>query len=390
MERKQEKMRDKDEAVHDTPAAADPGTPAKQPTEPASAATTAPTADVPVKPATAPGTGTEKPAKPAAVSNAAPAQGDDYDVIAAIPVEPWPRSKPSTPPTSALPVADPVPAAVEAPSRPAAVTAARNRVFGSYDPVPEPSPAARERRAAREAALDTKPPLARFLQTVLGVIYPFLLLIGAVRLIASSAFLWVVYQRAGFPVDSFGFSTADRLTFGAYGVDYLNNTADSRYLGGLRDVAGAPMFLESEVAHMSDVKDVIGYTYLAGIILAVLALICLIYLGKRYAGGIRRGLFAGSVATIGLIAVLGGLAIWNWEGFFTSFHQMFFANGTWTFSYSDTLIRLYPPQFWVDAGIGIGALVLGAAILTLIITWPTARRRERSRLAQQARVFGLS
>lgn len=262
-------------------------------------------------------------------------------------------------------------------------------VFGSQNPVPEPSPAARERRAAREAALDSKPPMGRFLQVVLAVAYPFLLLIAAVRLIASSAFLWVAYHLPGFPADPFGFTTADRLTYGSYGVDYLNNVADSRYLGGLRSTSGAPLFLESEVAHMSDVKDVIGHTYVAGIILAVLAAICLIYLGRRYAGGIRRGLFAGSVAMIGLILVLGGLAVWNWEGFFTSFHEVFFANGTWTFSYSDTLIRLYPPQFWIDAGIGIGVTALGVAVATLIGTWPTARRRERSRLAQQARAFGL-
>ena len=41
----------------------------------------------------------------------------------------------------------------------------------------------------------------------------------------------------------------------------------------------------------------------------------------------------------------------------------------------DTLIRLFPGQFWVDAGIVIGALVLLAALLTLILTWPTRKRR---------------
>jgi hypothetical protein len=54
---------------------------------------------------------------------------------------------------------------------------------------------------------------------------------------------------------------------------------------------------------------------------------------------------------------------------------VFFANGTWTFSLQDTLIRLFPGQFWVDAGITIGGLVLLAAIITLILTWPTRKRR---------------
>ena len=270
-----------------------------------------------------------------------------------------------------------------------AVAEARNRVFGAYTPVPEPTRAARERRAAREAALGAKPPLARTLQVLLAVAYPFVLLILAIRLIASPVFLWIAYQRPGFPADGFGFSTADRMTYGSYGVDYLNNFADSRYLGELRDPLGNPLFLNTEVQHMLDVKNVISTTYLAGLLLAALMVVALVYLGKRYAGGIRRGLFAGAVATLALFAVLGTLAVLGWESFFTGFHKIFFANGTWTFNYSDTLIRLYPPQFWVDAAIAIAVLVVLTSVITLIATWPTAKRREASRLRQDARVFGL-
>ncbi|PQZ91162.1 TIGR01906 family membrane protein [Arthrobacter sp. MYb227] len=271
----------------------------------------------------------------------------------------------------------------------AAVAEARNRVFGAYSPTPEPSPAARERRAAREAALGSKPPLARTLQVILAVIYPFVLLIVAIRAVASSAFLWAAYQRPGFPADGFGFSTADRLTYGSYGVDYLNNVADSRYLGELRDPLGNPLFLNTEVQHMVDVKNVISLTYASGAILALIMIFVLFYLGKSYAGGIRRGLFAGAISTIALFGGLTALAILGWDAFFTGFHNIFFANGTWTFNYSDTLIRLYPPQFWVDAAITIGGLVMLVSVITLIFTWPSAKRREKSRLRQEARVFGL-
>ena len=65
----------------------------------------------------------------------------------------------------------------------------------------------------------------------------------------------------------------------------------------------------------------------------------------------------------------------GWEQFFTDFHRIFFANGTWTFSLQDTLIRLFPGQFWMDAGIVIGGLVLLASLVTLVLTWPTRRRR---------------
>ena len=75
------------------------------------------------------------------------------------------------------------------------------------------------------------------------------------------------------------------------------------------------------------------------------------------------------------------LAALSWQQFFTEFHRIFFANGTWTFSLEDTLIRLFPGQFWVDAGIVIGALVFLASMVTLVLTWPTRKRRGIARTA---------
>jgi len=79
--------------------------------------------------------------------------------------------------------------------------------------------------------------------------------------------------------------------------------------------------------------------------------------------------------TLVLIIGLGTLAALGWQQFFTEFHRIFFAAGSWTFALEDTLIRLFPGQFWIDAGLVIGALVLITAVVTLILTWPTRRRR---------------
>ena len=40
-----------------------------------------------------------------------------------------------------------------------------------------------------------------------------------------------------------------------------------------------------------------------------------------------------------------------WNLAFTVFHNIFFDSGTWTFFYTDSLIRLFPEQFWFDFGI---------------------------------------
>lgn len=231
------------------------------------------------------------------------------------------------------------------------------------------------RNAEREQAAKVKPVGPRVFQVLLAVFYPVILLVLAVRAVTSPLFLWVEYNRPGFPGDGYGFNTDDRMTYGSYAVDYLSNWAGPRYLGGLVNQDGAKLFKDSEVAHMADVKTVILSSFGAGLLLIILSIIAIIYLRKRSNGGIRRGLFAGSIVTLVIIIGLAVLAVLSWQQFFTEFHRIFFANGTWTFSLEDTLIRLFPGQFWVDAGIVIGALVFIAATLTFIFTWPTKRRR---------------
>lgn len=231
------------------------------------------------------------------------------------------------------------------------------------------------RNAEREQALKVKPVGPRVFQVLLAIFYPVILLVLAVRAVTSPLFLWVEYNRPGFPGDGYGFSTDDRMTYGSYAVDYLSNWAGPRYLGGLVNQDGAKLFKDSEVAHMADVKTVMLSSFGAGLLLIILSIIAIIYLRKRSFGGVRRSLFAGSIVTLLIIIGLAVLAVLSWQQFFTEFHRIFFANGTWTFSLEDTLIRLFPGQFWVDAGIVIGALVFLAATLTFIFTWPTRRRR---------------
>lgn len=241
------------------------------------------------------------------------------------------------------------------------------------------------RNAQRESAANAKPVAPRVMQVLLAIIYPVILLVLAVRAVTSPLFLWVEYNRQGFPGDGYGFSTDDRMTYGSYAVDYLSNWAGPRYLGDLVHRGGEKLFKDGEVSHMADVKAVILSTFGAGTLLLLLALIAILYLRKRSTGGIRRGLFAGSIIMLVLILGLGTLAVLGWQQFFTEFHRIFFADGSWTFSLDDTLIRLFPSQFWMDAGIAIAGLVLLASVVTLVFTWPTRRRRGVAHEAKPAK-----
>jgi integral membrane protein (TIGR01906 family) len=240
------------------------------------------------------------------------------------------------------------------------------------------------RAAEREEAANAKPALARVLQALVAAVFPVILLAGAVRAVTSSVFLWVEYHRPGFPADSYGFSTEDRMTYASYTVDYILNWAPPRYLAAVTGADGEQLFLDSEVGHMADVKTVLVMGFAAASLLLLFSIIACLYLCRRYKGGVRRALFAGAAVTIGLMAALAAAAVLAWEQFFTQVHALFFTDGTWTFRMSDTLIRLFPQQFWLDAALTVGVLVLAAAVLTLVPTWPTRARREESRAAQEA------
>ena len=140
------------------------------------------------------------------------------------------------------------------------------------------------RNAQREQAAKAKPVLPRVMQVLLAGLYPIILLVLAVRAVTSPLFLWVEYNRPGFPGDGYGFSTDDRMTYGSYAVDYLSNWVGPCYLGDLVDQSGDHLFKDGEVSHMADVKGVILSTFGAGTLLILLALIAVIYLARRHNG----------------------------------------------------------------------------------------------------------
>jgi integral membrane protein (TIGR01906 family) len=302
--------------------------------------------------------------------------------------------------TASLPVAAAATAAVPAATAPAADDSAdsdrpapspRRAPGAGADPAPQttelsirpPEDEVNRRVAEREEAVSAKPLAGRILQTLLAVFFPFMLVAGAIRALTTPLFLWIEYHRPGFPVDTYGFSVEDRMTYGSYALDYVMNWAGPRYLGEVVNTEGDNLFLPTEVTHMQDVKWVLALSFVAATVMLVFSIFAAVYLARKYKGGIRRALFAGSVATIVLIGTLAVVALLAWDVFFTALHNVFFAEGSWTFRFSDTLIRLFPPQFWMDAGIAVGALVLMTAVTTLVFTWPTRERRRRSMEAQR-------
>ncbi|HST73214.1 MAG TPA: TIGR01906 family membrane protein [Kocuria rosea] len=237
---------------------------------------------------------------------------------------------------------------------------------------------ARRRAALRQDAVADEPRFPRLQQVLLAVVLPLALLAAAVRTVATPLFLWAEYHRPGFPADRYGFSTDERMILGSYGLDYVLNWAPAGFLGDLRGADGTRLFLSSEVAHMTDVKVVLQSALAAVAVLALLGIVSSLYLRAKAPGAASGALFFGSWLTVVLLVLLAVGAVLGWQQFFTLFHSLFFAEGSWTFRASDTLIRLYPTQFWMDAAIAVGVLALLGALAVMVATWPTAFRRHRA------------
>lgn len=191
-----------------------------------------------------------------------------------------------------------------------------------------------------------------------------ILLVGlGLRILLTPLFYNVEYRMPYFPPDPYGFTMQDRLHWASYAVNYLINNADISYLGDLTFPNGSPLYNERELSHMHDVKGVTQGALKTWYVAVVL----LIGLGiwarygnwwQAYLQGLRRGgwLMIGLTVVIGLFASIG---FWR---FFTLFHEMFFQGNSWLFEYSDTLIRLFPLQFWQDAFLWVGIISIGGAL----------------------------
>lgn len=220
-------------------------------------------------------------------------------------------------------------------------------------------------------------PLQRLLQVIMVLTLPPLLVLVSVRLVMTEAFLQLEYNRPGFPEDEFGFSTDDRLKYGPYGVNYLLNDADISYLGDL-EIDGQPAFDADELRHMEDVKVVTVRAFQVMLIVGSLWVASSILLARRppTRKSLRQAWRWGGTATLILIGVGLVAVVVSWGFFFDTFHELLFADGTWQFYRSDTLIRLYPEQFWFDAAVSIGVLTITGAVLAIIIPVLWERRQH--------------
>jgi integral membrane protein (TIGR01906 family) len=195
----------------------------------------------------------------------------------------------------------------------------------------------------------------------LPMIISFLVILG----LLSPLFMNLEYQRTGFPEDSFGFTTEERLKFGNITRRYLVSGMTLDDLRELKFPDGQNMYQERELVHLEDVKVI-----LKGLSWVFYATVGVVILGGFFARNYDwlRDYFdsiaLGGKITTGLLILLLIFTLVSFQNLFTNFHLIFFEGDSWLFAYSDTLIRLYPIIFWRDVFLvfGISSLLLGILI----------------------------
>ena len=216
----------------------------------------------------------------------------------------------------------------------------------------------------------------KILSWLITLLIPIVLILLGIRILLSPIFIQVEYRIPGFPDDRYGFTLDERLYWADLSIDYLLNREGIEFLGSLQfpdglQAAGSCddylpprdctyLYNDRELDHMLDVKIVTRYAlwFLWG---SLLFLLGIGYWASKsdWWQDYKEALSRGGWLTVGLIIILLIYVAVNFNSLFITFHEIFFASGTWVFKFSDSLIRLFPVIFWRDAFIWIGVIALG-------------------------------
>jgi integral membrane protein (TIGR01906 family) len=215
------------------------------------------------------------------------------------------------------------------------------------------------------------------LAAVLIVCLPFFLALTSLLPLITPLFLRIQYARPDVP-PSTTFTPEQRLAFAAASAHYLVSGEGIDYLADLETDDGQPLFNQRELTHMVDVKVLLRQAMLLDLALGALVAASLsILLGfSELRGRAPLYLFAASLVAPGLAFASLIIVPLRFQWFFVEFHHVFFEGETWLFPRTDTLIQLFPEQFWFNALQSWLLLVIGVSSAIVIGSYVWIRKRR--------------
>lgn len=166
--------------------------------------------------------------------------------------------------------------------------------------------------------------------------------------------------------DNVGYSAASATSAGFPRVDLVSDRNSlSQLQSAFKGASELYCYSEETISHLDDCYNIVRSAWSSVIAIAIVALAGLIFAGVT--GGKRRMhivLVAAGAIVLVAFAGLGAWALIDFNGFFTAFHSLFFAQGNWTFPYDSLLICSLPTEFWM----GMGAVWLAVSALLSILS----------------------
>ena len=213
---------------------------------------------------------------------------------------------------------------------------------------------------------------ATIVRWLIVIAIPFVLTLFTVRLmIGWNSPSYPSFEYSRIAPDRYGFTPEERLRLAEASQDYLRRSESAEEvvhlisdlrLPGTND----PLYNQREVGHLVDVKNVLdGFKT----VLWVLGIGVVVGLGLLLARPETRpdgykAIMHGGILTMAILLAMILLLFVAWNVVFTQFHEILFPPGSWTFFYTDSLIRLFPEQFWFDFALfwTAGIFLLGAIL----------------------------
>jgi integral membrane protein (TIGR01906 family) len=171
--------------------------------------------------------------------------------------------------------------------------------------------------------------------------------------------------------DQYGFTPEERLRLAEDSQDFLRHSEPAEevvhLISDLRlPGTNKPLYNQREIGHLVDVKNVMdSFRTLLWILgIGVVAGLVLLLARPETRPDGFKAIMHGGILTMAILLAMILLLFVAWNVVFTQFHEILFTPGTWTFFYTDSLIRLFPEQFWFDFGLlwTVGIFLQGAIL----------------------------
>lgn len=214
-----------------------------------------------------------------------------------------------------------------------------------------------------------KPLWQSFLMYILAFSLYIFLFTSNLRLLATRTWVVMEQKRAGVAEET-QFSDKELKEIDAKVLRFMNSGELFSSITVMQNGKEVKVFKAREVSHLYDVQGIFRvFSWARSIsIFLLLVLIFLLVADNRD----RKRLIYGFLSRAGLffLATVGGLFLFvllAFNLFFTEFHQLVFAPGTWIFGSGEILPQLFPERFWLESALALTAACIAETVLVIFI-----------------------